>query len=86
MPEDQLHEGRVIRVYGGRCVVQTDAGAFDCGLRGKMRLAEEKTVIPPITISPEVGGGPIEVENALLTIAELPHAVHLSPNERTCLR
>jgi ribosome biogenesis GTPase len=53
MSEDQSLEGRVIRSYGNRFIVRTAEGTFDCALRGRFRLTEEK-ILNPIAVGDRV--------------------------------
>ncbi|HEX9750817.1 MAG TPA: ribosome small subunit-dependent GTPase A [candidate division Zixibacteria bacterium] len=39
-------QGRVIQSYGNRYVVQSVAGTYDCGLRGRLRLSDQPTRTP----------------------------------------
>lgn len=48
MDEQQQRDGRVIKSFGKRFVVQTDDGTVDCGLRGKMRLGGGMTRNPVV--------------------------------------
>jgi ribosome biogenesis GTPase len=44
--EQEQLEGRVIKSFGKRFIVQTADGTIDCGIRGKMRLTTSKTRNP----------------------------------------
>lgn len=57
-------EGRVIKSFGNRFIVQTEMGTLDCGLRGRMRLDESHT------------GTPVAVgDNVVVALEEAPHGV-----------
>ena len=46
MPEPRQLTGRVIKSFGKRFVVATDAGTFDCTLPGRFRLTDGKSLTP----------------------------------------
>ncbi|MBD3299323.1 MAG: ribosome small subunit-dependent GTPase A [candidate division Zixibacteria bacterium] len=46
MDTARQYDGRVIKSFGKRFIVQTSDGTFDCELRGRFRLTSEDTVNP----------------------------------------
>jgi len=46
METDRQYDGRVVKSFGKRFIVQTADGTFDCDLRGRFRLTSEETITP----------------------------------------
>lgn len=71
MSEEQSLDGRVIKSFGNRFIVLTAQGTYDCSLRGKFRLGDQKS-INPVAVGDRVS----------ITVEDTPYGVIDSIHER----